>query len=426
MDNSDLSLGVNVSDTDKTSKTVGKPPKDPSTQKTGKITKLFGSLQSISFRRPSDKALHRGVSADGLRTPVAQKVVNTSSSKPFDPLEILDSLSVNIDSVWEQLGTEAKNEIKMLEEHKDSRQSMWQHLDTVAVDVIACPKSTRVKVVRGDKEVFWHANMNPNPNDLTLISAQLPATKSAVDIFYLGVWQNAISSVVNLAKPVDIKRQLDKDNISKAFDSRVKEELEKKGGFLSKALVENTLYTGEFSESMLDINLGISEQPNQYWPEKGKSFKTADGILVTNIKAESKAVNMFLTELRLEYAKETRSLFLISYPNWRDFSGTAPAELNELVGMVNAQHKRGAILSHCRAGVGRTGTFNFILQLTHWLQLAKDGKVKPPTCEEIQKTLVTEMRKSRDWQCIQTKEQFKCAIDAAKLFFTLPVDAVKV
>jgi protein tyrosine phosphatase len=69
-------------------------------------------------------------------------------------------------------------------------------------------------------------------------------------------------------------------------------------------------------------------------------------------------------ELKLEYKGETRTVIHYHLTGWRDFEAAPEGLLAKLVGLVWKKHySRGEhIISHCSAGIGRSGTFLAILE----------------------------------------------------------------
>lgn len=383
------------------------------------------ALSDGALRTLSALSLNKSSSSESI-SQLSTIALSPPAPPPYDPLPILNRLSQNSEAIWAELVEETK-EIGFYPPHVESRALVANQLHAVAVDVIACPALSRVDIQKNGKRYFWHANFIPNQIKMKTIATQLPATKTAVDLFWLGTWQENVSTIVNITKTTDNQRQISQANFSTIFTNRLTEY--KKLYNVDPSPAEQLQIRDELAHQTYQINLGIGEEPNHYWPAEGKSFTTTDGITVTHLSTTDKGNNLFVTEIQLKNGDEERTLLMYRYPNWNDKSDVASKELSLLAQLASKQHptdgEERVQLVHCRAGVGRSGTFIFTEQLIRWLQLAREGKVKPPKMVDIKWKLILNMRAHRDHQCIQTYEQFQCAIQAVKEAFTLPGDAIK-
>lgn len=153
---------------------------------------------------------------------------------------------------------------------------------------------------------------------------------------------------------------------------------------------------------------------------------TEDGIKV-ELKEEEKLegfpgaiIRRF--KLTKEGEAEPRTVTQIDYPNWEDFSASGSATLASLRDVYQREHgdNPSPLKVHCRAGVGRTGTFIAFAGAMDIIEDAvREGKIQEMDCKQMIFDLISDIRSQRDWQMIQTKDQ------GAQLILALQSEVLK-
>lgn len=133
------------------------------------------------------------------------------------------------------------------------------------------------------------------------------------------------------------------------------------------------------------------------------------GEFSVSILSQEVSKGFIKTALLIEDALSKLNVFHITFLKWEDFGVPKRKYLFKLLDLVNLVNpKMGKIVVHCRAGVGRTGTF---ILIHYMLQQFKKGVYLDPI------KIVEKMRQARCGM-IQGQKQFEFAI--AVLVTSLP------
>ncbi|KAK2177861.1 hypothetical protein NP493_575g01068 [Ridgeia piscesae] len=141
------------------------------------------------------------------------------------------------------------------------------------------------------------------------------------------------------------------------------------------------------------------EKCNQYWPDQGKPM-TYGHFLAESIKEEQFADYVIREfSLKNQSVKKMRKIRQLHFTAWPD-KGT-PDYAYPLLAFHRKVHsfdseRRGPLLVHCSAGIGRTGTFIAIDILTQ--QAAAEGKVDVFQCVNL--------LRSQRMDMVQTLDQY--------------------
>ena len=133
----------------------------------------------------------------------------------------------------------------------------------------------------------------------------------------------------------------------------------------------------------------------QYWPESGQT-------IYHDITVESMTTTIYSFFVERQFTmtqdKCLRTLTHLQYTNWPDHGVPKSAdEILYLYYKIKALEKKGPLLVHCSAGVGRTGTFIALDNLVE--QSRVEHKVNVVKC-------VSSMRNDR-CEMVQSASQYK-------------------
>ncbi|GFR86091.1 tyrosine-protein phosphatase 10D, partial [Elysia marginata] len=140
------------------------------------------------------------------------------------------------------------------------------------------------------------------------------------------------------------------------------------------------------------------EKSDHYWPSDSDPKFYGDLHLV--ILNETHMPDWTVTELRLSLGEQSRNIRHFHYKIWPDFG--VPKDRTSLIRFVRMVRERlvregGPIVTHCSAGVGRSGTF---IVLDHLLQMIREK-------DEVDVfSIVYKLRKERVLM-VQTELQYK-------------------
>lgn len=135
---------------------------------------------------------------------------------------------------------------------------------------------------------------------------------------------------------------------------------------------------------------------NNYLPESFNMYKTIKLTILNNIDKE----NIQLRKIILSDKIKSKTVYHIIFKKWKDFDIPTEKDMKRLLSLVEILEtdttRDCRMIVHCKAGIGRTGTF---IMIHHILKKIKKG-------ESINfLEVVREMRKARVGM-VQTKKQF--------------------
>ncbi|ARF11514.1 protein-tyrosine phosphatase [Klosneuvirus KNV1] len=135
---------------------------------------------------------------------------------------------------------------------------------------------------------------------------------------------------------------------------------------------------------------------NNYLPEKSNIYRTIKLTIINNVDKE----NIQLRKIELSNNLKSKTVYHITFKKWKDFDIPTEKDMDRLLSLVeildNDTITDCRMIIHCKAGVGRTGTF---IMIHHILKKIKGG-------EQIDfLEIVKNMRKARIGM-VQTKKQF--------------------
>lgn len=155
---------------------------------------------------------------------------------------------------------------------------------------------------------------------------------------------------------------------------------------------------------------------DRFWPENEELHPR--GYKLSKVRQETlKSWNdgrqecLVAREIAIHNGEEKRSCIHLEMQNWPDNGVIQPDSLIELAHQVDKHKANGAIVVHCAAGIGRTGTVIAFHSLYHDLQGCLEGNTAH--FDPLQR--VNEMRKMRWGAIVAAPEQYQLVIDALKL-----------
>eukprot|EP01089_Gocevia_fonbrunei_P007213 TRINITY_DN1828_c0_g1_i1.p1 TRINITY_DN1828_c0_g1~~TRINITY_DN1828_c0_g1_i1.p1 ORF type:complete len:308 (+),score=54.87 TRINITY_DN1828_c0_g1_i1:182-1105(+) len=145
---------------------------------------------------------------------------------------------------------------------------------------------------------------------------------------------------------------------------------------------------------------------HQYWPEKGKPVLFKD-LWVSFIKEQQYNNDIVIREFSVKHTlfDDTRTIIQIHFTGWPDFGKPdCTLQFKELLTLVDTYQQKSnlsPILSHCSAGLGRTGTF---IASHMAMESIRAGTIKSMVDLDL-KMLVKTLRKQRRGM-VQSFDQF--------------------
>jgi protein tyrosine phosphatase len=152
----------------------------------------------------------------------------------------------------------------------------------------------------------------------------------------------------------------------------------------------------------------------KYWPGEGKEKKFGlFSVLLASKEKEHGLVTRFITLKKIIDEKtqesESRKICHFQYKEWPDHGlPSSAATFRHLLHLVDAMHdRRGPILVHCSAGIGRTGTFCAVHTITQYLSHhMHEHRNDVPDPEFNVFETILKLRMNRVGM-VQTKDQFE-------------------
>ncbi|EDV29025.1 uncharacterized protein TRIADDRAFT_52495 [Trichoplax adhaerens] len=149
----------------------------------------------------------------------------------------------------------------------------------------------------------------------------------------------------------------------------------------------------------------------QYWPlHKNQPLRFRNHFQVTLTEEIYESDDCIIRQLNLvnEKDSESRTIFQYHFTSWPDFGvPRSPASFYEFVDRIRNSESHsteyGPLISHCSAGIGRSGTYCLVNLCLLQIQENEDLSVQP-------KEILIDMRKCRKG-LVQTQEQLRFAYE---------------
>merc|ERR1711991_413029 len=155
----------------------------------------------------------------------------------------------------------------------------------------------------------------------------------------------------------------------------------------------------------------------KYWPGKLKTRVFGKfSVCLTGKEKEHGLITRFISLKRVnnDGVDEEKEIYHFQYKEWPDHGlPSSAATFRHLLHLVDAMHdRRGAILVHCSAGIGRTGTFCAVHTITQNLErhMYENPDGKPEPTFNVFETIL-KLRMNRVGM-VQTKDQFQFCYQA--------------
>ncbi|MFA6915070.1 MAG: protein-tyrosine phosphatase family protein [Parachlamydiales bacterium] len=113
--------------------------------------------------------------------------------------------------------------------------------------------------------------------------------------------------------------------------------------------------------------------------------------------------------------KEPKEITRMHYTGWKDFGG---AEGNKVLDLINTVDNANSdkMCVHCRAGVGRSGTFTVLRTVKH---LVDSGVITKDNYGDKLLEIIKDVRTQRGSMTVQTEDQVKMLLDSTKTLLGL-------
>lgn len=154
-----------------------------------------------------------------------------------------------------------------------------------------------------------------------------------------------------------------------------------------------------------DVGLKFIER--RYFPKTAGKTRQFKNLSVTCTEAlDLGKISVYTYTIKDKHGNLTKTIQRVHYKQWPDH-GTIPAsDMAELVAIVDklSANKAGSVMVHCRAGVGRTGTFITSRTLMH---LKDAGHLSPKEYQDKTHQVILSGRAQRGPSFVQTAVQLK-------------------
>ncbi|CRX37546.1 protein-tyrosine phosphatase family protein [Estrella lausannensis] len=260
--------------------------------------------------------------------------------------------NVNVDAQFKQLASQTPK-VKML----DSK------LYTMRWGDIPTPEKTNLSVVVGGQKKHLHANTVDMPDGSSYIAIQAPG-KHEYDQFVKLVDEKA-SLIVDLTNDTDKKK---------------------------------------------DVTSGFIER--RYFPKTVGKVRDLTHMSVTCTQAQDLGkISVYTYLIKDKATGKEKSIQRVHFKAWPDHGAVNSkdmAELSSLIDKLSANAPPGSIMVHCRAGVGRTGTF---LTSRTLMRMNESGNLKSSEFKEKAHEIILKAREQRGPSFVQTAVQLKSIYD---------------
>lgn len=136
-----------------------------------------------------------------------------------------------------------------------------------------------------------------------------------------------------------------------------------------------------------------------------------DGTSVTLLKTVKINPDFSISTYKVEMNGKEKAIERLHFLGWKDFHGAELESLQLVIDHISSRLKDGLTpITHCRAGVGRTGTLITILTL---IQLHEQGIFTKDNLDATVEAVILKGRECRGPEFVQAKEQLQTIIDYA-------------
>ncbi|CRX38287.1 protein-tyrosine phosphatase family protein [Estrella lausannensis] len=154
-----------------------------------------------------------------------------------------------------------------------------------------------------------------------------------------------------------------------------------------------------------DVGLKFIER--RYFPKTAGKTRHFKNMSVTCTEAQDLGkISVYTYAIVDGSGNLTKKIQRVHYKEWPDHGAIPPADVAELTAIVDklSAGKPGAVMVHCRAGVGRTGTFITSRTLMH---LTQAGQLTPKEYQAKAHQIILAGRVQRGPSFVQTAVQLK-------------------
>jgi protein tyrosine phosphatase len=158
---------------------------------------------------------------------------------------------------------------------------------------------------------------------------------------------------------------------------------------------------------ILDLTSGMDKIKPYYPIIQPKQFEKIEVSIAKKIGVNENVYTVFDQE-----TNESHEITRFHFKEWIDFGVIGPKDLGNLVDHLEEQLKKGTVLVHCRAGVGRTGVV-IAASIVKWM--ISKNEINPGNLDSELIKLVVNLRMDRGPGFIQTAEQLNLVREYARM-----------
>ncbi|CRX37549.1 protein-tyrosine phosphatase family protein [Estrella lausannensis] len=291
----------------------------------------------------------------GYDQTIADKIVAYQSTNPMPVKKAVAGVKVPFEKIE---GAKVGDDFWQLKQATTKPEYLSNSLYTIRWGDILCPKETAVTVEIDGKTKHLHANNVSMEDGAKYIAIQAPGTLEH-DAFVKLVNETP-SLIVDLTNPND-----------KAKD--------KSSGFIEK----------------------------RYFPKQVGKVRHFKDFNVTCTEAKDiDKISVYTYIIKDKATGKEKTIQRVHYKEWPDHGAVNPTEMAKLIAVVDnlSDKSPGPVMVHCRAGVGRTGTFITARTAAH---LKEQGSLSPEGYQAKVHEIILHGRKQRGPSFVQTAEQLK-------------------
>ncbi len=158
-----------------------------------------------------------------------------------------------------------------------------------------------------------------------------------------------------------------------------------------------------------------------YPSSKGAQIEQPDKTnIAVSCSSSEKTDAVCIYDYQLKYENRVKEMRRIQFPNWPDHGAITSKALFELIETLetNLSNPNDPIIVHCKAGVGRTGSFIVARELYH---LYKNGSLFLENLDETIFGLILQGRRERGPAFVESFKQVRCLREFGRHLLTLNV-----